>query len=180
VSDALEDAPLHEAAEAERQQRGASSARGAAVLASCRAMFQPSGKAVNLVPVPWLPRRYGERPPLPPPVTRGRDLIVGPLTLLDLTAEGHGWSLFQDMTGLLGTETNYAAEERIRAIIEQNDPLLANALDYDTEADNVSIVARTREDILGVAAWVLSGIQATRPGQSPESPSRACPAPPAW
>jgi hypothetical protein len=93
---------------------------------------------------------------LPAPVTRGRDLIVGPLTLIDLTSEGHGWSLFQNLTALLGTETNYDAEERIRAIIEQNDPLLAKALDYDTEGDNVSISAKSRDDILGVAAWVLS------------------------
>jgi hypothetical protein len=76
--------------------------------------------------------------------------------LLDLTSAGHGWSLFQDLTGLLGTETNYEAEERIRAIIDQNDPVLGKALEYDTEADNVSIIAKTRDDILGVAAWVLS------------------------
>jgi len=121
-------------------------------------MFGPDGQTVNLAPVPWLRRRYGERPPIPVPVARGRDLSVGPLRVIDLTSAGHGWCLFQDLTGLLGTETNYDAEERIRAIIEQNDPLLAKALDYDTEADNVSITAKSREDILGVAAWVLSSL----------------------
>ena len=158
VADALGDAPLHDAAQAERHRRAASSPRGTAVLRSCRAMFQPSGQPVNLTAVPWLQRRYGERPPVPAPVTRGRDLIVGPLTLLDLTSAAQGWSLFQDLTGLLGTETNYDAEDRIRAIIELNDPLLAKRLEYDTEADNVSIIARSREDILGVAAWVLSSV----------------------
>jgi hypothetical protein len=108
--------------------------------------------------VPWLQRRYGERPPVPTPVARGRNLIVGPLTLIDLTSDGHGWSLFQDLSTLLRTETNYDAEERIRTIIEQNDPLLAKSLEYDTEADNVSISAKTRDDILGVAAWVLSSV----------------------
>jgi tetratricopeptide (TPR) repeat protein len=156
VADALGDAPLRDAAQAQRDQRAAASPGGAEVLRSCRAMLQPSGQPVNLLAVPWLQRRYGERPPLPAPVTRGRDLIVGPLTLIDLTSEGHGWSLFQNLTALLGTETNYDAEERIRAIIEQNDPLLAKALDYDTEGDNVSISAKSRDDILGVAAWVLS------------------------
>jgi hypothetical protein len=86
--------------------------------------------------------------------------------VLDLTSEGHGWSLFQDLTGLLGTETNYDAEERIRKVIEQNDPVLAKALEYDTEADNVSINAKGREDILGAAAWVLS---CTREGFTPRS-----------
>jgi hypothetical protein len=158
VADALEDAPLRDAAQGQRHQRGASSPQGAAVLTSSQAMFQPSGQPVNLIAVPWLQRRYGERPPVPAPVARGRDLIVGPLTLIDLTSAGQGWSLFQDLTGLLGAETNYDAEERIRAIIEQNDPLLAKAVEYDTEADNVSISAKNRDDILAVAAWVLSGI----------------------
>jgi tetratricopeptide (TPR) repeat protein len=158
VADALGDAPLHDAAQAQRHQLAASSPRGTAVLRSCREMFQPSGQHVTLTAVPWLQRRYGERPPVPEAVTRGRELIVGPLTLIDLTTDGQGWSLFQDLTGLLGTETNYDAEERIRAILEENDPLLARALGYDTEADNVSINAKSRDDILGVAAWVLSSI----------------------
>ena len=36
--------------------------------------------------------------------------------------------------------------------------MLAKMLVFDTEAGNVSIVAKTREDILGVAAWTLSAI----------------------
>jgi tetratricopeptide (TPR) repeat protein len=158
VADSLGDSPLHDAAQAQQHQTAPSTSRATAVLQSCRAMLQPSAKPVDLVAVPWLQRRYGERPPVPVPVTSGRNLIVGPLTLIDLTSDGHGWSLFQDLTTLLRTETNYDAEERIRTIIERNDPLLAKALEYDTEADNVSINAKSRDDILGVAAWVLSTI----------------------
>jgi hypothetical protein len=158
VAGSLDDASLLDAARAQQHHVEPSSPRGTAVLRSCRAMLQASAGPVDLVAVPWLQRRYGERPPVPAPVARGRNLIVGPLTLLDLTSDGHGWSLFQDLTTLLKTETNYDAEERIRTIIEQNDPLLAKSLEYDTEGDNVSISAKTRDDILGVAAWVLSSV----------------------
>jgi tetratricopeptide (TPR) repeat protein len=158
VADALGDRPLHDAARAERGQLPAATPEADVLLTSCRGMFRPSPQTVALVAVPWLNRRYGERPSLPPAVKKGRNLIVGPLKLLDLTSDGQGWSLFQDLTGLLGTETNYDAEERIRATIELNDPLLARAIEYDTEGDNVSITAKTRDDILAVAAWVLSGV----------------------
>jgi hypothetical protein len=158
IATALGDEALLDAARSQRDGSPPVTARGGTILTTCLAMFQPMGPAGGLADAPWAQRRYGERPPIPAPVAKRRKLSVGPLTLLDLTAEGHGWSLFQDLTGLLGTETNYDAEDRIRGIIEMNDPVLAKGLEFDTEADNVSIVAKTRDDILGVAAWVLSAI----------------------
>jgi hypothetical protein len=158
IATALGDEALFAAAAAQRSDSPALTTRATTILTACRAMFRPIGSTPELAEVPWLQRRYGERPPIPAPVTEGRTLLVGPLTLLDLTDEGHGWSLFCDLTTVLRTETNYDAEDRIRGIIQRNDPMLAKVLVFDTEADNVSIVTKTREDILGVAAWTLSAI----------------------
>jgi hypothetical protein len=61
------------------------------------------------------------------------------------------WSIFQDLTGLLNVDNNFVASERIRHAIKQQDASLLDQLEFDPDADFVSITAQTEADIRKVA-----------------------------
>jgi hypothetical protein len=64
------------------------------------------------------------------------------------------WWVFEDLAGLLGTSTNYAAEKRIRSAVKKRDPKLASRLEWDTEAGAVGIYAEHEQDMRQVAEIV--------------------------
>ena len=63
------------------------------------------------------------------------------------------WSIFQNMTDLLGVPTNGQAEQRIRAAIRASDAALAKRLEFDTESGAVGIYA-AKLDIRAVAELI--------------------------
>jgi hypothetical protein len=61
------------------------------------------------------------------------------------------WSIFQGLADLLGTGTNQAAENRIRAELRRADAELLRRLEFDSEAGAVGIYAASEADIRRVA-----------------------------
>ena len=61
------------------------------------------------------------------------------------------WSIFQDLSALLNVENNFIADQEIRHAIEQQDAHLLDRLEFDPDADFVSITARAEADIWMVA-----------------------------
>jgi hypothetical protein len=57
------------------------------------------------------------------------------------------WSIFQDLSDLLSVANNFDADRKIRRAIRQRDPDLLNRLEFDPDADFVSISAKTEDDI---------------------------------
>jgi hypothetical protein len=70
--------------------------------------------------------------------------------------EEGAWTIFQDLSGLLDVENNFVADKRIRQAIEQQDAALLDRLDFDPDADFVSITAKTEADIRRVAQVIQS------------------------
>ena len=61
------------------------------------------------------------------------------------------WRIFESLAGLLGTETNHAAERRIRGELRRRDGALLDRLEFDSEAGAVGIYAGSEPDIRAVA-----------------------------
>jgi len=66
------------------------------------------------------------------------------------------WTIFQDLSGLLDVENNFVADKRMRHAIEQQDAALLDRLDFDPDADFVSITAKTEADIRRAAQVIQS------------------------
>ena len=95
-------------------------------------------------------------PPSPPPGDPADAEYVGPIRILDLTAEGHGYSILQDVAGEIGVATNHEAEASLQAVLRRRDPMLLRRLDFDSETGGVGITASVHEDIRTVATWLAS------------------------
>ncbi len=61
------------------------------------------------------------------------------------------WWLREDLTGLLQASTNADAEDRLRAALAAEDAPLLARLDFDTEADAVTVEAKSEDDLRAVA-----------------------------
>ena len=61
------------------------------------------------------------------------------------------WSIFANVSLMLHTATNHAAERLIRREIEEDDSELVKRLDWDTEAGAVGVYADAEQDISTVA-----------------------------
>lgn len=78
-------------------------------------------------------------------------VVVGP-TWYQPPSEGlPGWSIFQDLHAVLGTETNDGAERRIRAEMRRRDPQLLARLRFDSESGAVGLYAESESEIRAVA-----------------------------
>lgn len=66
------------------------------------------------------------------------------------------WSIFEDLSSLLQVEDNFAANRRVRQAIRQRDVALALRLEFDPDADFVSIKAKTEADIRRAAEIIQS------------------------
>ena len=82
----------------------------------------------------------------PPPGVR-----FGPVVLVPPSAESRGWHLRQDLTELFATETNFEAEDLLRAALAAEDAALAERLSFDTEGGAVEVAADREEDIRATA-----------------------------
>lgn len=76
---------------------------------------------------------------------------------IDIRPPGEGiehWWIREDLTDLLRTSTNAGAERRVRQAIASADAPLLARLEFDTEADAVSIFASSEVDIRAAAAVI--------------------------
>lgn len=64
------------------------------------------------------------------------------------------WSIFQDVTDLLGVGTNHEAEERISRALLTADPPLHARLTFDSEGDALSITSDDEDAVRAAAAFV--------------------------
>lgn len=85
------------------------------------------------------------------PWQRRADIEVGEIAIVRL--EDGTWSIFQDVTDLLGVQTNHEAEDRVRAAM---DPALRERVEFDSEGSALAISAASETDIRAAALAVLS------------------------
>jgi hypothetical protein len=98
----------------------------------------------------------------------GCDIQVTPLPLaagneaiqigdIEISRIGEGfWSIFQDVSDLLGVENNFDADRKVRRLIRQEDGALYNRLEFDPDADFISIWAKDEADIRRAAEIILA------------------------
>ena len=79
---------------------------------------------------------------------------IGPLKIHK--HENDFWSIFQDLSDFLGLENNFDADRMIRQAIQQRDLDLLNRLEFDPDADFVSINAKNEDDIRKAAEIIRS------------------------
>lgn len=65
------------------------------------------------------------------------------------------WTIYQDVTTLLGTPTNDDAERRVRAHLRRSDPALLKRLEFDSESGAIAIYASAEADIRGAAEAIV-------------------------
>jgi hypothetical protein len=108
----------------------------------------------------WLEHDLGVLPPTPlpaPPADASPDAeYVGPIRVLDQTADGHGYAILQDVAGQIGVATNYDAEAGLQAVLRRRDPMLLGRLGFDTQAAGLGIVSSNHDDIRAAATWLAS------------------------
>lgn len=85
--------------------------------------------------------------PEPPP-----DVLVGRIGIRRLP-DGT-WSIFQDVTDLLGVGTNHEAEDGISRAIRRDDPTLHARLIFDSEAGALGITSDDEAAIRAAAAFI--------------------------
>jgi hypothetical protein len=96
------------------------------------------------------------------PVVPEPDLAfqVGPLVVRKIdNFKDTFWSIFQDLSDVLGVEDNFTASKRIQRAIQKQDAKLLARLVFDPDADFVSIQASTEEDIRAAAAIIADSIK---------------------
>ncbi len=64
------------------------------------------------------------------------------------------WSIFEDLTEVIGGNTNYAAEARLRRALSASNAELLRRLSFDTESGAVGIYADAEADIRAVAGII--------------------------
>jgi tetratricopeptide (TPR) repeat protein len=108
----------------------------------------------------WLEHDLGVPPPAPPasppPDAQPGAEYVGPIRIRDLSAEGHGFSIQQDVAAQIGVASNQDAVAGLQAVLRRRDPMLLRRLEFDSEAGSVGIRAAARDDIRTAAAWLAS------------------------
>ena len=62
------------------------------------------------------------------------------------------WSIFEDVTDLVGVDDNFLAEERLRGRLASVAPDLLDRLEFDTEADALGVTGASEADLQRVAA----------------------------
>lgn len=77
-----------------------------------------------------------------------------PTNLVPAQLPDGAWSLREDLRDMLGVSDNFAAEERIRERLRADDPELLTRLELDSEADFLSVVGRSRDDVLRVCRLI--------------------------
>ncbi|HXA43208.1 MAG TPA: tetratricopeptide repeat protein [Candidatus Solibacter sp.] len=113
----------------------------------------------------WLEHDLGVLPPAPPPSPPAGAPpdaeYVGPVRIIDGTADGHGYSILQDVAAQIGVATNHDAEAGLQAVLRRRDPLLLGRLGFDTEAGGLGIVSPNHDDIRAAATWLASMFKST-------------------
>jgi hypothetical protein len=107
----------------------------------------------------WLEHDLGVPPqasPTPPPDAPAGAEYVGPIRILDLTAEGRGYSIRENVAQQIGVPSNPDAEASLQAVLRRRDPMLLRRLEFSSQAGVVAITALSHEDILIAAAWLAS------------------------
>ncbi len=89
-----------------------------------------------------------------PPETAVQVIRSGEVEMRKL-GEGF-WSIFQDMTDLLGVENNFDADRKVRQAIRRQDVDLFKRLEFDPDADFISVRARGEADIRQAAGIIQS------------------------
>jgi hypothetical protein len=78
-------------------------------------------------------------------------ISIGPVEVHPPSAGLADWWFLQDLTGLLGTDTNAEAEARLQHAIGRRSPDLLVRLSFDSEAGGVGVTAKSEADIREVA-----------------------------
>lgn len=78
-------------------------------------------------------------------------LAIGPVQVHPPSAENSEWWILQDLTRLLGTETNVEAEARLKSAVANRSNRLLARLNFDSEASAVGVSAAAEADIREVA-----------------------------
>jgi hypothetical protein len=68
-----------------------------------------------------------------------------------------GYSIYADLSDLLGVNDNFEAEKRLRGRLSQADPDLLDRLEFDSEADALSVVGSSEADLRRVLALLTGG-----------------------
>ena len=82
---------------------------------------------------------------------------VGEITIHRPAGEMKQWFIYEDLTGDLGVETNYAAEQLFKRTLKKVAPELLRRIDFDSEGEGVSILAEGEADIRAVAQ-IINGM----------------------
>lgn len=77
--------------------------------------------------------------------------VAGAVTVHRPSPGVRQWSIFEDLTEVVGGSTNYAAEARVRSAVKSSNAQLMSRLSFDTEAGAVGIYADSEADIRAVA-----------------------------
>jgi hypothetical protein len=71
--------------------------------------------------------------------------------LYDFDEAQGSWSIFQDFSSEFGVDDNHQVEEIVEKALIREDPALAKRIEFDSEGSRFVAVAKTKEDVLGVA-----------------------------
>jgi hypothetical protein len=85
---------------------------------------------------------------------RPRAIAVGQIDINPPSKAGGRWSIYQDLSALLGVASNPEAERRVWAALARRPDGLLDRVTFDTEADAVGILADKEADIRTVAAVI--------------------------
>jgi hypothetical protein len=69
------------------------------------------------------------------------------------------WSIYADVTDVLGVDDNFLAEERLRERLLIADPELLDRLDFDSEADALGVIGPSEADLRRVADGLATGLR---------------------
>ena len=84
----------------------------------------------------------------------GPAAAVGPIRYRRL--DTGRWSIFQDVSDLLGTRSNIEADGAVRGALRDEDPALLERLELDSEPDALAITAEREDDIRRAAEIVAA------------------------
>jgi hypothetical protein len=95
---------------------------------------------------------------------RGRDITIAEVAPGPKTGVGpvtprlvaDKWTVFQDLSELVGGKNNHDAERAIRRRLKTDAPDLVARIEFDSEADAFGARAKSREDIYRLAAIIKS------------------------
>ncbi len=97
----------------------------------------------------------------PPRPSGAPGFAIGPVQVTALP-EAAGWTIFADLAGELGVADNLAAEARIHHAIAQQNGVLLDRLEFDSEPERLSIFGQAEADLRAAAEIVARLIEPTR------------------